>query len=338
MGNKVFNMIEYQGISDFFPDNPTTFTQITVCSDLCIPSFKPNIQRVTKITSSVSISDYKVIKTPIATSLEGQNLTGSKLIVHGTIRYVVVYIADDSCQSLYSSTFQVPFCTYVVLPEYFLASTPIDIVPYIEDVYVDNFCLEGAVDIKRIISICASLFIDIKFCCQCNKGSCSCNICAKTVGVSSVFPSTLVYFKQVAVDQELVIPENKSCIEDLISINSSVEVESYNLVETIVGTSLEGQNLTGCKLSIELSAKDILVYSTARQCNNVQSCTFNNKICCIFVVVPCTINGVSTEKLVAQGNLTVTPYIEDICAMKGQNPCTVHKCLSLLLNVTTRCV
>ena len=338
MGNKVFNMIEYQGITDFFPDNPTTFTQITVCSDLCIPSYKPDIQRVTKVTTSVSVSDYKVIKTPIATSLEGQNLTGSKLIVHGTLKYIVLYIADTCNQSLYSSSFCVPFCTYVVLPEYFLSSTPIDITPYIEDVYVDNFCLEGSLDPKRIINICSNLFIDVNFCCQCNIGSCTCHSCAKAVGASTVFPSTLVHFKQVTVDQDLILPENKCCVDDLISINSSVEVDSVKLVDTIIGTSLEGQNLTGCKLAVSLSSNDIIVYSTAKHCKNVQSSTFNNTICCLFIVVPCTINGVGTDKLVAQGNLLVTPYIEDICAIKGQNDCTVHKCLSLLLNVTTRCI
>lgn len=338
MGNKVANMIEYQGISDIFPDNPTTFTQITVCSDLCIPGFKPDIQRVTKVSTSVYINDYKVIKTPIATSLEGQNLTGTKLIVHGTIKYVVVYIADDCTQSLYSAAFIEPFCTFVVLPNYFLSSTPIDITPYIEDVSVDNFCPDLLENSKRIINICSTLFINVTFCCQCNKSSCSCNTCAKTLGVSTVFPSTLVYFKQATIDEELVLPGNKGFIEDLISINSSVDVESVKFVDTIEGTSLEGQNLTGCKLSVSLNAKDILVYSTAQRCNNVQSCTFNNSICCIFIVVPCTINGVATDKLVAQGNLLVTPYIEDICAIKSENACTVHKCLSLLLNVSTRCV
>lgn len=116
------NVNNYQviGLCDVenFP-TPTTgsWTQITVPEILPLPDCYPEIENIERIYVKVGIESTKIINTPTpsATNVEGDMLTGKKLIVDGVICQTVVYTANTCEQSLHSINFKYPFCAAIVL-------------------------------------------------------------------------------------------------------------------------------------------------------------------------------------------------------------------------------
>lgn len=157
MASIVKGLIEYSGIADLFPVDPKCFKQLTVQENLIIPSVKPDVEQIVRVIAEVLITHTRVIKTPISTSKEGQILTGWKLIVEGELAQKVEYVADEPTQSVHAAHFKVPFSTYVVLPQNFNDCCTINVVPYIEDIYVQQ------ID-KRTLFKNVVLFIDVPCC------------------------------------------------------------------------------------------------------------------------------------------------------------------------------
>ena len=138
MASVMKGLVEYSGLADIFPKDPTCFKQLTVQEDLEIPSVKPDIEQIVRVIAEVVITDKYIIKTPVATSDEGQILTGWKLIVEGELRQKIEYVADEPTQSVHAAHFAVPFSTFIVLPENFSENCIVNVVPYIEDIYVQQ--------------------------------------------------------------------------------------------------------------------------------------------------------------------------------------------------------
>ncbi|MCY6369538.1 DUF3794 domain-containing protein [Clostridium ganghwense] len=157
MGSVVKGLIDYSGIADIFPKDPKCFKQLTVQENLIIPSVKPDIEQIVRVIAEVIITNTRVIKTPVSISSEGQILTGWKLIVEGELKQKIEYVADEPTQSVHAAHFTVPFSTYIVLPEDFNEGCLINVVPYIEDIYVQQ------ID-KRTLFKNVVLFLDATCC------------------------------------------------------------------------------------------------------------------------------------------------------------------------------
>ncbi|MGG5461529.1 DUF3794 domain-containing protein [Clostridium sp. B9] len=328
---KVRNMIEYVCLTSKFPTNPTTFTQFSVDYRVCVPDQKPDIERILKVETQVCIDNQKVIKTPVGTSLEGQELTGYKLIVYGRIKQVIMYVANDTEQSVHSAHFENYFCKYIVLPSNFKIYTPVRVIPYIENVNVASYD-------TRCVNICTTLFLNAILCAKCNTNyikNCM-NLCATPIGIDTTLPTAPVYFKEMILEQDLVIPDVKPDMEGLISISTSVEVICSRIINTEQKTSIEGQNLSGCKLILELQTKDLLVYTADRITQPVHSAHFDG-MNSAFVIVPCEINGVDIQTLIEQCKLNATVYVEDICARMVDNR-TAKRCAVIFIDISTSCI
>lgn len=135
MASVVKNLIEYIGISDHFPESSNVFKQLNVEETLCLPQSKPDIEQIVKVISDLFIKSTKVIKTPKGTSLEGQKLSGFKIVIEGELKQKVQYVADEPTQTVHAAHFNVPFSTYIVLPENYVFGTPVKVNGYIEDIY-----------------------------------------------------------------------------------------------------------------------------------------------------------------------------------------------------------
>lgn len=325
------NTIEYNGIDKNFPINPTAFSQFNLNNTLCLPVGKPDISEVLRVDTKVTIERQKVIKTPKGTSLEGQTLTGYKLIAYGNISQTIIYIADDFGQSVNYVNFEESFCTFIVLSDNFNESVSIKIVPYLEDVKINYHN-------NRCFCECISIFLDTKFCVACNKNrdyNCL-NSCAKSVGVSNDFPQNPLYFKQLILNDTLSISMMKPCIGDLISITSKVDIISTKLIYTENNKSLEGQVLSGCKLIIEYKIEDIVLYSSNQLTKSVYSDCCKSNLKSTFIIVPCEIDGIAIKDLLDACKLNINPYIEDICAVKADERC-IYRSLNLFIDVASVC-
>jgi hypothetical protein len=130
------NLIQVNGVSPILPVNVINFKQFSVQEDLEIPKQKPDIESIICVSVQANITSTTLIRTPQATSNEGQILTGFKLVVQGVLRQQVEYVADEPTQTVHSAHFDMPFCTFIVLPADFQDGSSIDVQAYIEDIYV----------------------------------------------------------------------------------------------------------------------------------------------------------------------------------------------------------
>lgn len=146
------------------------------------------------------------------------------------------------------------------------------------------------------------------------------------------------YFTEEAISEIVTIPCVKPDAEQLLSVAVDAEVISVRLIETAIGISNEGQNLSGYKLIIELKLRQKIKYIADEPTQSVHAAHFEKVISSIFVVVPPTIDvgippeTISIETLFRQGRLIVTPYIEDIYA-ELRDKRTIFKNIVVLIDV-----
>ncbi len=157
---------------------------------------------------------------------------------------------------------------------------------------------------------------------SCNKG---------TKIIQNIIPEKVKYFKEEAISERLVIPSQKPDIERILNVLVSAEVEDVNLVDTEVGMSNEGQNLTGYKLVVELKLKEKVIYVADEDCQSVHSAHYES-MKSIFVILPKEYNGEDVCDLVRANRIQVNPYIEatKACMLDER---TIHKCVLLLVDV-----
>lgn len=125
-----------------------TFKQIAVPETVTIPAQKPDVEQIIKVVINGEITRTKVIKTPvrrdsrdvILPSAGGQRLTGRKLIIEAKIRQKIVYVAETELgdQPVHSAEFELPFSTFIVLPEDTPLESRFDIEICIEDIFVER--------------------------------------------------------------------------------------------------------------------------------------------------------------------------------------------------------
>ncbi|MGG5461532.1 DUF3794 domain-containing protein [Clostridium sp. B9] len=325
--------IDYIYENKRFPDNPTTFTQFISEERFHVPSQKPDIESITRIDAKVIIEDKKLIETPVGSSLEGQGLTGYKLIVSGYINYNIIYVSKKLEQSLHSFRKKKEFCKYIVLENKIDSPEFIRVNTYIENICMVNFN-------ERSLDICLALFLDVELCPACfrqNKKACfeGCSS-IKTIGLAKKLPSNPIYFKETTVSKKLKIPSLKPNAKYIKSISSNVKIISVRAIDTKEKTSYEGQNLSGCKLIVEFKTEDLIVYTADNELESIHSARFE----CYdsaFIVIPCEIDGYCIEGLLEEDKICVKAYIEDIC-IKNIDGRYLNRCLTLFLDGEVKCI
>lgn len=113
----------------------TMFKQLSVETNLQIPSAKPDIEAINYAEGKIKILHTQLIRTPRGVSQEGQVLTGYKLMVHGVVEIVIEYTALEETQSVHAAHYCIPFSSFIVLPENYSIGTHAEVVGEIEDVY-----------------------------------------------------------------------------------------------------------------------------------------------------------------------------------------------------------
>jgi hypothetical protein len=157
MASVIKGLIECSGITNVFPENPKAFKQLTVQENITIPSVKPDVEQLLRVIANVEIIATRVIKTPVSTSQEGQVLTGYKLLIEGELNQKIEYVADEPTQSVHAAHFNVPFSTFIILPADFREGSLVTVVPYIEDIYIQQ--LDKRNLFKNVV-----LFLNAVFC------------------------------------------------------------------------------------------------------------------------------------------------------------------------------
>ena len=158
-------------------------------------------------------------------------------------------------------------------------------------------------------------------------------------GIAQVFPYSSKYFTETCFCDVFSLPEASKSIGSILSVKSNVQVVSTKLIETPINISNEGQNLLGYKLIVELSLLHKLIYLehplAQYSCmkNPALSANLGNTLKSVFIILPCSICGVDTCKLIRKNAFTITPYIENICMQQidGRN---VYSTMDVFIDVS----
>lgn len=150
------DLIQYEGIEGCNYTNGS-FKQTNVDNTFCVPVVKPDIEQIVKVWGNAEIYKYRIIKTPVGESLEGQLLTGYKLIIMGQIKMKYEYVALEETQSVHTAHNVVPFCSYIVMPKKFNPSSLVFPTVLIEDIHseqVGDRCVYSNITIMLNAEIC----------------------------------------------------------------------------------------------------------------------------------------------------------------------------------------
>ncbi|MGL4367231.1 MAG: DUF3794 domain-containing protein, partial [Brevinemataceae bacterium] len=149
-------LIEYREIDVCSDREFKTFRQINYENIFSVACQKPDIEQIIKVDGKVNILNYEFIKTPVGTSVEGQKLTGYKLLVNGDIVYKIQYFSKNEQQSVHTFHHTAPFCGSVVLPNCFNTSSYVCPSVLIEDIsinQIDERCVYSNILVLLIADI-----------------------------------------------------------------------------------------------------------------------------------------------------------------------------------------
>ncbi|MGL4912107.1 MAG: hypothetical protein ACRC3Y_06675 [Romboutsia sp.] len=138
MANIMRDGILYNGIDEYIPENIDSFSQMNVDKVLNITEDIPDIDEILKVTIESKIKNNKIVKTAIGKSLEGQKLTGYKLLSEGEFNLRIDCCADDSMSSIYTFKDKVFFNNSTTLPSESNLNSKIYDHIYIEDIYAQK--------------------------------------------------------------------------------------------------------------------------------------------------------------------------------------------------------
>ncbi len=154
------NLIEYSGEQLKIKSNckpNSTFKQSTIDINFCLNECKNKIKDILRANIDTKIQEVKVVKTAVGTSVEGQTLTGNKLMIIGEFTLKTTYVTDTTDYKVESYTVSIPFSDYIVLPSSFVNLTFIKPEIYIEDMYIKNIddkCIFGNITYLVQAEIC----------------------------------------------------------------------------------------------------------------------------------------------------------------------------------------
>ena len=145
-------------------------------------------------------------------------------------------------------------------------------------------------------------------------------------------PKKSMFFKEEILSDVICIPNQKPDMERILDLVAWLEVEEYNLIDTELGYSHEGQILTGKKLIIEIRIKEKLTYVADEPRQSAHAAHYE-KIKSAFVILPEKYNDKYICDLVRAGRLIITPFVEDVC-YRQINKRELHRSLMIFVDVS----
>ncbi|MFI3115608.1 MAG: hypothetical protein R3Y12_05660 [Clostridia bacterium] len=99
------------------PEKVSVFKQEIINEVQEIGLDSPDIERLLDTLISVTVKDFKLVKTEKGVSNEGQILSGNKLLVNICIKEKTMYVADYKTQPVHAECFETHKSFFIILPE-----------------------------------------------------------------------------------------------------------------------------------------------------------------------------------------------------------------------------
>lgn len=328
--------INFTGICDpdKFEINNTLWKEFTFSGSISVPSQKPPIKEIDSVSASVDVISQKTIITPVGSSgpiinAEGLRTTGKKLIIEGFICFNISYVSSTTKNSINTFHGEIPFSTYIVLPEE--ASLDNN---YLINSCIENICANKACD--KTINLTITLLlnaistfspcypssivnseIDCKSKTSCNKKNCN-NITAikgvcSTEEILDILADDSILWTELSVPEIITIPDKSPNISEVLSILSHVDIICQQIIETpTTSPNYANLELSGYKLLIHAILKQRITYTSTENCNSVHS-TNNFIPISLYIVLP-------NEEVDFTNKYKIRVCIEDIfaCALNNR--------------------
>ena len=141
----------------------------------------------------------------------------------------------------------------------------------------------------------------------------------------------IYYFNQIIYEENILVPDKKPDVENIMSVVVDHEVISMRVIDTPKGTSAEGQHLTGKGISIELKLRQKIMYvsQTAVQTVHVVEGECFKSIC---IIIPHLIAGSKPEDLLKKKYLKAEVIVENASAAKIDER-NIYKTVMLLVKI-----
>ena len=153
--------------------------------------------------------------------------------------------------------------------------------------------------------------------------------------VQNALPQISKYFKEVSLCEIFELPPQKPDIKTILDILVWPEIEDISVVDTIKGTSYEGQKLSGTKLIVNIRLKQKIIYVADNDEQSVHAAHFE-ELKSVFIIVPDVVNGRNICELAKFDKINVIPFIESVYKRK-LNSRSIHKCVLLILDAKILC-
>ncbi|MGL5416305.1 MAG: SPOCS domain-containing protein [Clostridium sp.] len=147
------------------PEKSKYFKEEAICEILTISAQKPDIERILDVVVWPSIENIKLVETEVGISVEGQRLSGYKVIVELRIKEKVTYVASEVTQSVHAAHFESLKSVFVVIPKEIdgkptcnlIKAGKLNVTPYVEAVQT------RLLDCRKIHK-CVMIFVDVMGC------------------------------------------------------------------------------------------------------------------------------------------------------------------------------
>lgn len=159
--------IKTNGVSPELPQNPVYFTEISIADIMKIPPQKPDMEQAVSVTVEARVTSKRIVDTECAKSIEGQLLTGKKLVMELKLIQKVIYIADKPTQPAHAfHDEETRRSVFIIVPKFvngieverLLKTNKLIVTPYIEDIYAEQ--MDNRTIFKNI-----TLLIDVTAAC-----------------------------------------------------------------------------------------------------------------------------------------------------------------------------
>lgn len=152
-------------VQNIIPNESNYFKEEAICEVLVIPPEKPDIERILDVMVWPEIESIKLVETEEGYSVEGQRLSGAKVVVEIRLKEKVTYVADEPTQSVHAAHFEHLKSMFIVIPKEIdgrpscnlIKSGKLNVIPYVEAVTT------RMLDYRRIHK-CVMLFLDVIVC------------------------------------------------------------------------------------------------------------------------------------------------------------------------------
>ncbi|MGL4762159.1 MAG: hypothetical protein ACRCWG_11985 [Sarcina sp.] len=110
------NLIEYIGLSKYFPNNLKIFKKATLKAPITLLDTEPSVNQITKVFLEIQLIETVLIDTATGHSLDGNILTGKKLICYALANYKIYYISNEKPQTIQFYNSKLPIVESIVVP------------------------------------------------------------------------------------------------------------------------------------------------------------------------------------------------------------------------------